>query len=1118
MTTYELTKLLMSNSDISLPPGYELEVNLPEGYELVENPASSKAMFAQGRQLGDIASLSQSRNVSSASPARSSPAGNDQPHLPTNLVRIPPAQPDRTNAMPSGQQQEKIYLPPGYQLENTAALNQSQPPSTHPQPRRVSSSSPTHPPAGGDQPHLPTNLVRVLPAQSKSDVLAPQVAPSSDNVFVGLPTPEAVASAPHVPSGTSLDQIQKRQSELRAAQAEENFKQWVPPAGWEFYTPEQKQKAINWNRKMAERYRYFYPHGQFGPYWSNEPPPEDKPPAPPTPPPRTDPSRTAQEQATRDRLAKMRAGYREPTEPQPYMDPLTGFPTAEVNAVKAKYDQAAGRYVQWTPREQEILNKLRRIDQSSTAGLDTANRYLVQPFDKMAEKGRQAGEAIGEALYGEAGPRVSGVAKGVFGTVGGMAADPRMWPFFLAGPEAGAGGRFLSRAVNSTLQRAATVGFAAQMGVGTIQQAAQVHDIWNRPDIPLDQKYEAITSLVLNAMMAAHGTRSAVRGETLARPQPLDPRLAAELDAMGPEGKQQVFRRLQAKLQSQTRHDSPTRSVPKMGHNMTADSPAVRKVQAESHPTPGQVPEVKVKQEPPQVKAELARPPAPVRAEEAARIGQPDQQSGRTILQPSNDVIQNERLANQAAPDLTTRLSRIAASVRGAKLDRLRPQKGLERLQEKVASGKPPRTIGDNLAAQIVADTVEAKDQLISRLQQEFPVISVDDKFTQPREKAGYPSANVQVQMANGGTAEVQIVTPEVQAITDQTHALYTAGRRFAEGSADRAWYWNHASEMHREALNKFFARDAEPSATTALTSGQQVILNTGEPGTIEGFFPNLNRVVVNTRNGWKTVRPEAIRPQTPLQRLTGRLPSETVQKFVDAFVPLTPEETLNVAAKVSSFVEKGDGKLPDLLWTNHPVVHLIWLWEPTSGQPFTGVFLHPTDVVKFVKKFEAAARDLRNAGRHKDASAVEQVIEHLRSVNNKDGAVALGLRTGDAHHDQITAREERAHVIQNRIGGGDNDAHANLAKLWMEPEFRKATANLARQGYRNNPPSVTLEAATKLLLGEGRLMGLSEAEEVSAIRKYLLSITEKYGPHAADDLMLVAEPRYHRIFDEVNR
>src|SRR5262249_4546 len=124
---------------------------------------------------------------------------------------------------------------------------------------------------------------------------------------------------------------------------------------------------------------------------------------------------------------------------------------------------------------------------------------------------------------------------------GGMVADPRMWPFFFAGPEAGAGTRFLSRAASPTLQRAAPARFEAQMSVGTAQQAAQIHEIWNRPDIPLDKKYEAITDLVLNALMAAHGTRSAIRGEGGFRPLPLDPDVVAEIKATGPEGERQIF-------------------------------------------------------------------------------------------------------------------------------------------------------------------------------------------------------------------------------------------------------------------------------------------------------------------------------------------------------------------------------------------------------------------------------------------------------------------------------------------------------------------------------------------------------------------------------------------------
>lgn len=567
-------------------------------------------------------------------------------------------------------------------------------------------------------------------------------------------------------------------------------------------------------------------------------------------------------------------------------------------------------------------------------------------------------------------------------------------------------------------------------------------------------------------------------------------------------------------------------ALPVMGRNMTADAPAVHRVRDHAKPISGQVPEVKVKQEPLQVQAALTRPPAPVRAEEARRIGQIDVQSGRQVLQPSNSLLQNERLAADAAPYLTTKLSEAAASVPGARFDRLRPQKGLQRLEEKVADGKPPSTIGDNLAAQIVADTVAAKDQLIGRLRQQFPVISVDDKFLEPREKAGYPSTNLQLQMPNGGTAEVQIVTPEIQAITDRTHRLYTEGRNFPEGSADRNWYWNQAAATHRAALEKFLARNAQPSATT-FAPGEKVLLRNGQTGKVVGPSRDLRRIVVRTPRGMRTVKPQQIHArekasvgtskQNQIQQLSTNAPklfspsvSQKVQDLLAAFVPLKPEKLVEVAASVESSIEPGADKLPDVVWVNQPAMHLVWSWAGEHHQPFAGIYLDGASAEDLAQFLEGIA-----IKQEPHLPAASQMLLHLRQVKEKNGAVAVVLRTGEKAYDQATAREERGHVIQDRIGIGDIYKHANLSKLWMEPEFQKATQALAKRGYQNNPPDITMEAATKLLLGEGKSLGLSRAERTSAVRKYLRSIIEEHGTDAAEDLKLISNRAYHRIFNE---
>jgi hypothetical protein len=565
-----------------------------------------------------------------------------------------------------------------------------------------------------------------------------------------------------------------------------------------------------------------------------------------------------------------------------------------------------------------------------------------------------------------------------------------------------------------------------------------------------------------------------------------------------------------------------TRNVPEMGHNMTADSPAVRRAKAEGRPVRGQEPTIKVKQEPPEIQSALAQPPTPVRAEDAARIGQRDPQSGRPILQPSNDVVQNERLANQAAPELNTRLSRIAAETQGAKFERLRPQKGLERLEEKVAEGKPPRTIGDNLSAQLSVRDEQVKDQVVARLQREFPVISVDDHFLEPREKAGYPSTNVQLKLPNGSTAEVQIVAREVQKITDRTHQYYTLGRNYAEGKPERAYYWEQAAALNRQALEQYHARVAAEKAAEGLAPGQRVVLTNGLTGKIVDIVRKLNRFLVRTSKGLRTVGPEQIQAQIQpfnraVARLAERVPSEKVQKLIGAFIHLRPDAVLDVAARVESSLERGTGKLPDLVWVNHPVAHLIWdCVLDRSDPPFIGAHLERELGESVVLFFDRQAEKLERQGRGPEAQAARQVARDIRQTMAKDGSTAIVMRTGDEQYDALTGREERAHVIQQSIGSGNIYRHANLARLWLEPEFRKATQNLLTRGYRNNPPTITLEAATKLLLGEGDTMGLTDAEQVSAIRKYLQDIKEHWGPDAADDLMLVAEPKYHKIFIEV--
>jgi len=181
-----------------------------------------------------------------------------------------------------------------------------------------------------------------------------------------------------------------------------------------------------------------------------------------------------------------------------------------------------------------------------------------------------------------------------------------------------------------------------------------------------------------------------------------------------------------------------------------------------------------------------------------------------------------------------------------------------------------------------VADNVAVKNQLVEAIKQHFPVLGVEDKFTEPRpDKAGYPSTNVQVQLSNGESAEVQIVTPEIQAITDQTHRLYTDGRNLGlKGDiAGRNRLWGQAAEQHEAAIQRFkertarvegvpkplthappgrieeaastgrpnqgglgvFGNESAPlTSATAIAEGDRLTLAGGRPGVVQTVFPKL--------------------------------------------------------------------------------------------------------------------------------------------------------------------------------------------------------------------------------------------------------------------------------------
>jgi hypothetical protein len=147
---------------------------------------------------------------------------------------------------------------------------------------------------------------------------------------------------------------------------------------------------------------------------------------------------------------------------------------------------------------QENINE--PLEKVSAAGAKmggaTAEQMVASPeWGPLAPlvSGRQTQEAELARLRKEH-PAIAGTSRAVGSVAGGMVADPRMWPFFFAGPE-----------VAPALRAAYGAGFAGQMAHGAVQQASELGKIMDNPDIPQDQKWELGASAVISAIMAGTG-------------------------------------------------------------------------------------------------------------------------------------------------------------------------------------------------------------------------------------------------------------------------------------------------------------------------------------------------------------------------------------------------------------------------------------------------------------------------------------------------------------------------------------------------------------------------------------------------------------------------------------
>jgi hypothetical protein len=245
--------------------------------------------------------------------------------------------------------------------------------------------------------------------------------------------------------------------------------------------------------------------------------------------------------------------------------------------------------------------------------------------------------------------------------------------------------------------------------------------------------------------------------------------------------------------------------------------------------------------------------------------------SGRKIVQPTDNPAINQALATDAMPEYKSRLEEVLRDIPGATLAATREAKKPARLAEKIAGqGQPAETVSDYGAAQIAVDSLRAKDAVVAAVKQRFPVLRQQDNFAFGDPEYRYRSCSLQVQMPNGASEELQIVPREVFEANRREHHDYKEARNAELAGQSAGQARAAARAINDAAMERFNSRNGVSSATSPasgnswadrVVKGSRVSLTDGTPARVVYVDPNMRIARVRTEDGRNvTVRRKDLR------------------------------------------------------------------------------------------------------------------------------------------------------------------------------------------------------------------------------------------------------------------
>jgi hypothetical protein len=235
---------------------------------------------------------------------------------------------------------------------------------------------------------------------------------------------------------------------------------------------------------------------------------------------------------------------------------------------------------------------------------------------------------------------------------------------------------------------------------------------------------------------------------------------------------------------------------------------------------------------------------------QSADMGTKDTESGRKIVQPTNDPTVDQALATQAMQDFSTRVRLAIGHIPGARLARVRDAKSPRRLAEKISlQEQPVETVTDYGAAQISVSSPQAKQAVVAAIRNKFTVLNEQDRFSTGDPQFHYRSDSLQVATPNGSSEELQIVPEEVLRANRQEHRDYVKARTAALDNVNDQSATVAARALDDGAMARFNLRNG-PATRNRLQKGWRVELADGAFARVEYVDPNMRFVRVRTESG----------------------------------------------------------------------------------------------------------------------------------------------------------------------------------------------------------------------------------------------------------------------------